>query len=365
MAYEFGSALKLSIFGTSHGPAVGMLMHGLPADFQLDMARLQRFLRRRAPGTSPLTTQRKEADRPIFLSGIDAEGRTLGTAVCAIIQNTNARSSDYDMLRDVPRPSHADFTAYVKYGGKADLRGGGAFSGRMTAPLCIAGGIALQILQQAGIMVGAHLQQVGSVQDAAFDPVSLTEPQVTAAGEKAFPVLDDTAGAAMQQVIADAKGKGDSVGGAVECAVLGLSAGIGGPLLEGLESLLSPILFAIPGVRGVEFGDGFSAAGMYGSAYNDPFCIHNGAVRTVTNHSGGILGGISTGMPQILRIAFKPTPSIALPQRSVSLSRMEETTLHIQGRHDPCIALRAVPCVEAAVALALLEALLQKGTQLC
>lgn len=361
MAYEFGTVLRLSIFGTSHGPAVGMLMRGLPAGFQLDMTALQRFLNRRAPGSSPLTTQRKEPDRPIFLSGVDGNGRTLGTAVCAIIQNTNAHSSDYDALQDIPRPSHADFAAYMKYGGKADLRGGGAFSGRLTAPLCIAGGMALQLLQQTGITVGAHLQQVGSVRDTPFDSVSLTGQQLTAAGQKAFPVLDDAAGAAMQQVIMATREKGDSVGGTVECAAVSLPAGVGGPLFEGLESLLSPILFAIPGVRGLEFGHGFAAADMYGSAYNDPLCIENGAIRTETNHSGGILGGISTGMPLVLRVAFKPTPSIALPQRSVSLSRMEETTLHIQGRHDPCIALRAVPCVEAAVALALLEALLREG----
>jgi len=358
MSSEFGNRLRVSIFGQSHGSAVGVVIDGLPAGEAIDLEELQRFLERRAPGRNALSTPRRETDEPRFLSGLE-NGLTCGAPLCAVLENRDQHSSDYDALRDVPRPGHADYTAWVKWGGRADMRGGGHFSGRLTAPLCVAGGIAKQILARRGVFVGAHLASVGPEDDAAFPP----EPDAAlfaAMAAKPFPVLDDAAGERMRAVIADAAREGDSVGGVIECAAVGLPAGIGEPMFGGMESRLAAVLFGIPAVKGVEFGAGFSAARLRGSQNNDPFCLRDGQVRTSSNHAGGILGGITNGMPLTLRAAVKPTPSIAKPQQSVSLSRMEPAELTVTGRHDPCIAHRAVPVVEAAVAAVLLD-LLEEG----
>ena len=353
-----GERLRVSIFGQSHGPAVGVVVEGLPAGFAVDRAALQAFLDRRAPGRGDHTSARKETDIPRFLSGL-AEDTTCGAPLCVVLENGDAHSGDYDQFRDIPRPSHADYPALMKFGPAYDVRGGGQFSGRLTAPLCVAGGIALQILAQKGVRVGAHLAAVGGEMDAPFDPVNLVSADLDRVLFHPLPVLDGAAGDRMLARIRQAKEARDSLGGLVECAALGLPVGLGDALFGGLESRLSAALFAIPAVKGVEFGAGFAAAYMAGSAHNDPYILRDGQVVTRTNHAGGILGGMTTGMPVVFRAAFKPTPSIGLPQRSVRLSRMEETELVIRGRHDPCVAVRAVPAVEAAAALVLLDLMLQ------
>lgn len=359
MSSQFGHNLKVSIFGQSHSAAIGVVVDGLPAGLLLDLERIRRFMARRAPGKAPYATARKEADAPEIVSGLTEDGFTCGAPLCALIRNTDARSKDYSQLRDLPRPSHADYTAFVKYGGHHDIRGGGHFSGRLTAPLCFAGAAAMQLLEQQGVFVGAHISSVGSVQDAPFPPTALTQEQLLAPGRKEFPVVDDNAGQAMQRQIEEARQDRDSLGGVVECGVVGAPAGLGGPMFDGLENRLAAALFGIPALRGVEFGAGFAAAAMRGSRHNDPFSLdETGKVVSLTNNHGGILGGISSGMPILLRCAFKPTPSISQPQQTVSLSQKQNRSLTIEGRHDPCIIPRALPCVEAAVALVLLDFML-------
>ena len=349
MSSSIGENIRLIIFGESHGNAVGMALEGIPAGLKLDLEALQRFLDRRAPGRSDASTSRREADKPEFLSGVK-ESTVTGSPIAAIIRNTDTRSGDYASLKSVPRPGHADYTAQVKYFGHQDAAGGGHFSGRLTAPLCIAGGICLQLLAQEGIRVVSRIAAVGGVED---------EGELTAStAEKDFPTVSEERGKAMLAAIREAKAAGDSLGGIVECAVLGLPAGLGDPIFGGMENRIAALVFGIPAVKGVEFGAGFAAADMRGSEHNDPFTLEDGAVVTATNHAGGILGGITTGMPLIFRAAFKPTPSIAMAQQTLDLASGKETRLCISGRHDPCIALRAVPCVEAAAALAVADALL-------
>ena len=355
MASMYGNKIKISIFGQSHSPAIGVTIDGLPAGLPVDMDALNRFLARRAPGQNALSTSRREADAPEFLCGL-YEGVTCGAPLTAIIRNTNTRSGDYANLADCPRPGHADYPASVKWNGHQDPTGGGHFSGRLTAPLCIAGGIALQLLAQRGICVGAHVAQIEHVYDTPFDGVNVNADLVQKIRENTFPVVDDGVAPSLEAAILAAKGEADSVGGVVECAAIGVPTGVGDPMFDGLESRLAAMLFAVPAVKGVEFGAGFGCASMRGSACNDPYVIRDGAVRTTSNNNGGILGGIANGMPILIRAAFKPTSSIGIEQESVSLSRMEPQKLTVHGRHDPCIVLRAVPVVEAAVALALLDA---------
>lgn len=355
MSSTFGNELKITIFGQSHAPAIGVCMEGFPAGFTPDFDELNAFLARRAPGQGAYTTARREPDRPEFLAGL-VRGHTCGAPVTAIIRNTDTRSGDYAAFTDVPRPSHADYPAQVKWQGAQDSAGGGHFSGRLTAPLCIAGGLCLQYLHARGIEITAHIERIGAAQDRRFTP---TQPETLAKAK--LPVLDPDSAEAMLAQIAAAKAEGDSVGGCIECAVTGLPAGLGSPMFGGMENRLAQILFGIPAVKGVEFGSGFACAGMRGSEHNDPYFMQDGAVRTRTNHAGGILGGLTTAMPVIFRVAVKPTPSIARPQESVSLQRGEDAVLEIHGRHDPCIVPRAVPCVEAAAAIAILDALLEEN----
>ena len=353
MSSTFGENLKLSIFGQSHGAAIGMTLDGIPAGLPVNLEKLQAFLNRRAPGQNDWSTPRKEEDRPEFLGGI-LEGFTCGAPIAAVISNTNTRSGDYQNLKDCPRPGHADYTAQVKYGGYQDSAGGGHFSGRLTAPLCIAGGLCKQWLEASGIRIGAHISAIGGVSDAPFDPLS---PQLDGVSPQ-FPVLEEAAGAQMREAIAQAKAQGDSVGGRIQCAVTGLPAGLGEPMFGGVESRLAQILYGIPAVKGLWFGDGLHTGDFPGSGYNDGYALEKGRVVTTTNHNGGILGGITTGMPLVFEVACKPTPSITRPQQSVSLSRGECTSLTIQGRHDPCIVPRAVPVVEAAAAIAIFDMIL-------
>ena len=359
MSSIYGENLKLSIFGQSHGAAIGMTLDGIPAGLPIDDAELQNFLSRRAPGANEYATTQKESDRPEFLSGI-VDGFTCGAPITAIIRNSNTRSSDYDNLKDCPRPGHADYTAHVKYSGYQDVSGGGHFSGRLTAPLCIAGGLCKQWLANKGVRIGAHISAIAGITD---EPVFLdwTRPNLDSIRDD-FPVLNPVAGENMRQAIAEAKADGDSVGGLVECIVTGLPAGLGDPMFSGMESRIAKIVFGIPAVKGLDFGTGFMGAYLRGSQNNDAFTVNNGKISTVTNHSGGILGGITNGMPLIFQVAIKPTPSIAKLQQSVSLERMELQDLIVNGRHDPCIVPRAVPVIEAAAAIAVFDAMLVSNT---
>ena len=355
MSSTYGENIRLTIFGQSHSPAIGMTLEGLPAGETLDLDALNRFLQRRAPGQNAWSTARKEADAPEFVSGLRGS-TTCGTPLTALIRNTDTRSKDYSLLRHEPRPGHADYTAHVKFGGNQDYAGGGHFSGRMTAPLCIAGGICLQLLEREGITLISRIAQIGPIPDAG---------ELTAStAEKGFPVVDDRQGEEMRRVIAEAKAEGDSVGGVVECAVLGVPAGLGDPMFDGMENRIARIVFGIPAVKGLEFGAGFSLAALRGSESNDAFCLRGDRIETETNRCGGILGGITDGMPVQFRVAFKPTPSISREQRSVDLDTMTERPLVVEGRHDPCIVPRAVPVVEAAAAIAVYDALLQRRKEL-
>lgn len=356
MSSTYGENLKLSIFGQSHGAAIGMVLDGIPAGLPVDLEVLQQFLNRRAPGQNDYSTPRKEEDRPEFLSGI-LDGYTCGAPVSAMIRNKNTRSGDYANLKDCPRPGHADYTAQVKYRGYQDSAGGGHFSGRLTAPLCIAGGLCKQWLECRGIRVGAHIYGIHGVWDTPFDAMN---PQLEAVSGS-FPVLDTAAGQAMRTAISEAKARGDSVGGIVECAVTGLPAGLGEPMFGGVEGRIAQIVYGIPAVKGVSFGMGFANCLGYGSEYNDSFAMQDGKVITTTNHCSGILGGITNSMPIVFQTAFKPTPSISLEQSSVSLSKGENQPLVVHGRHDPCIVPRAVPVVEAAAAIAIFDLLLDNG----
>ncbi|MBE6968128.1 MAG: chorismate synthase [Ruminococcaceae bacterium] len=357
MSSSFGERFRFTIFGQSHGAAIGVTIEGLPAGQTIDLGRLQAFLARRAPGNSPTATQRKEADEIKILSGL-VNGRTCGAPLTAVIENTNTRSGDYSDLRDCPRPGHADYTAQMKFGGFQDVAGGGHFSGRLTAPLCIAGGICLQLLEQRGVFIAAHIESIASVRDRRFDPVGVSREELLRLQSGGFPVLNADVEKEMTQAILNVKQEGDSLGGVIECAAVGLPAGWGDPMFGGIENRIAQIVFGIPAIRGIEFGTGFAAAEMRGSEHNDAFVMDGEKVRTGTNHHGGVLGGITSGMPLIFRATVKPTPSIARAQQSVSLSAGTAKTLEVRGRHDPCIVPRAVPVIEAAAACALYDAFL-------
>lgn len=348
-----GQRLRLSIFGQSHSEAIGMTLDGLPAGIPVDLEKLQQFLNRRAPGRNDWSTPRKEEDKPEFLCGLK-DGFTCGAPLTAIIRNSNTRPKDYSQLKITPRPGHADYTAEVKYRGYQDYSGGGHFSGRLTAPLCIAGGILKQALKSRGVTVDARIRAIAGIVD--------NSPFVASVAEKEFPVVDDMIGAQMREAIAQARAEGDSVGGVIECVVRGLPAGIGDPMFDGLENQIARTVFAVPAVKGIEFGAGFEAAALRGSENNDAFCVRDGRIETITNHAGGILGGISNGMPVVFRVAIKPTPSIAKEQQSVNLNTMELSAVRIEGRHDPCIVPRAVPVIEAAAAIAITDLLLGESS---
>ena len=332
MSSQYGNKLRISIFGQSHSAAVGVSIDGLPAGIKLDLDALRAFSQRRRPGQNELSTTRAEDDELEILSGLVGDV-TCGAPLALIIRNTDVKSEDYEDIRDVPRPSHADYTAHIKHNGFNDVAGGGHFSGRLTAPLCAAGGICLQILSELDVKVEAKIVQIGGK--------SGTDEE-------------------MLREISAAKDKGDSVGGVIECTVAGLPPGLGDPMFDGIENRIAGVVFGIPGVKGIEFGSGFAGAALKGSENNDGFYMDGDVVKTRTNNCGGILGGITNGMPIVFRTAFKPTPSIALEQESISLSRGENAKLQVNGRHDPCIVPRAVPCIEAAAAIALYDAYLER-----
>jgi len=352
MSSTYGERIKLSIFGQSHGAAIGMVLDGIPAGLPVNLDALQTFLNRRAPGQNAYSTPRSEADRPQFLSGI-VDGYTCGAPISAIIANSNTRSGDYTQLKDCPRPGHADFAAQIKYRGYQDVAGGGHFSGRLTAPLCIAGGLCKQWLELKGIHIGAHISVIGGIAD---EPVYLdwVNPDLSLIRSD-FPVINADAGKKMRNAILAAQADSDSVGGIVECIITGVPAGIGEPMFGGMESKIAQIVYGIPAVKGIDFGSGFTGSYLRGSQNNDPYTVVDGRICCTTNQAGGILGGITTGMPIVFQTAFKPTPSIAKQQKTVRLSTMQPETLEIRGRHDPCIVPRAVPVVEAAAAIAIFD----------
>ena len=355
MSSSYGENIKLTIFGESHSAGIGMTLEGIPAGSKIDMDELGEFLSRRAPGRNSYSTARKEADLPEFLCGVK-DNVTVGTPITAVIRNTDTRSKDYSQLKVTPRPGHADYTAEIKYNGHQDFAGGGHFSGRLTAPLCIAGGIVKQLLEMEEIFIISRIASIRPVKDKGVLEASTAQ--------KDFPVVNDECGMEMKDYIEKKKAEGDSVGGIVECAVLGLPAGLGDPMFGGMENRIAQIVFGIPAVKGLEFGAGFASACMTGSENNDEFICENGSIITKTNNAGGILGGITNGMPLVFRTAIKPTPSISRPQMSVNLESFKEEELVIKGRHDPCIVPRAVPVIEAACALAVYDAWLGRKKEL-
>lgn len=346
--------LSLSVFGESHGPAIGAVIDNLPAGEELDFDKILEFMARRAPKKDGTSTMRNEADAPNIISGY-YNGKTTGEALCAVIKNNDQHSNDYKNISALARPGHADYTGFVKYNGSNDLRGGGHFSGRLTAPLVFAGAVCGQILEKRGIITGAHIYSIGKEKDIPFDPISLNAEHLNTVKKRYLPVMDDTADERMRNVINNARENMDSVGGIIECGAVGLECGIGEPIFDGLENRIAQLVFGIPAVKGIEFGAGFATASMFGSENNDEFYMDGDIVKTRTNNAGGILGGISNGMPLIFRAAIKPTPSISRPQNTVDFIKKENAVIEIKGRHDPCIVPRAVPCIEAALNITLMS----------
>ncbi|WP_300624300.1 chorismate synthase [uncultured Megasphaera sp.] len=354
MNNTFGRSAALTIFGESHGVSIGAVLDGLPAGEAIDWDAVRTEMARRAPGRNAMSTARSEADAFEVQSGF-FNGYTTGTPLCAVIRNGDHRSKDYDQLRHIMRPGHADYSGKIRYGGYNDFRGGGHFSGRLTAPLVFAGAVASQILKRRGVAVGAHILQIGLVRDASFHPLGEDEALFESLKQETLPVLDKTKQSEMEGEIMAAKGDLDSVGGVIECMITGLPAGLGNPFFDSVESALSHMMFSVPAVKGVEFGDGFALASMRGSGANDAFYYDGAAVKTKTNRNGGINGGITNGMPVLFRVGIKPTPSISRLQETIDTDTQENCTLEIKGRHDPCIVQRAVPVVEAAASWAILD----------
>lgn len=354
MSSVIGDKIKLSIFGESHGEAIGCVIDGLPAGIKIDMNAIYKDMQRRSPGKDKTATPRLEKDIPHILSGM-LDNVTTGAPLAMVIENTNTKSGDYSNLMTVPRPGHSDYPAYVKYGGNNDIRGGGHFSGRLTAPLVFAGSVAKQILSQMGVTIGAHIKQIGSVCDAVSDLNKTDKSLLDTLSSSTFSLIDETREQAMRDEIEKARLSLDSVGGIIECFAVGLPVGLGGNMFDTVEGKLASILFGVPAVKGVEFGIGFGFADKRASEVNDQYEIKNGRVATLSNNNGGVLGGMTDGAPLSVSVAIKPTPSIAKKQKSVNLLTMENAELEIHGRHDPCIVVRAVPVIECAVALGLLD----------
>lgn len=356
MSSIWGDNIKISIFGESHGAAIGVTIDKLPSGKKVDIDAIDNFMKKRRPGESSLTTARKEGDKAEIISGIH-NGYTTGSPLTAIIKNNDIRSSDYQSICNLARPSHADYAAFIKYNGFNDRHGGGHFSGRLTAPLVFAGAICLQILCEKGIDIAAHIKSIENIEDESFDEINITKQQLLGLAQKDFPVLDDQKADIMRQAVFQAHKDADSVGGIIECAVIGVPTGLGNPMFNGIENKISSIIFGIPAIKGIEFGKGFAVTKLRGSRANDEIYF-DGSVKTYTNNNGGITGGLANGMPIVFRVAIKPTPSIARTQRTIDMKSLKSSTLEIKGRHDPCIVLRCVPCIEAAAAIAILDLLM-------
>lgn len=354
MSSTYGNKIKISVFGESHGNGIGVVVDGFPAGIKIDFDKVLVQMARRAPGKDRTATPRKESDLPKILSGMLGDTLT-GAPLCAVIENTNTRSGDYGNILSCPRPGHSDYTAFVKYNASNDIRGGGHFSGRLTAPIVFAGAICRQILEKQGIKIAAHISSIGDVQDVPFNPVSIDNKLIDELNTSSFALIDKSTEEKMRAAVEDARMSLDSVGGTIECAVTGIDAGLGEPMFDGVEGVIAKAVFGIPAIKGIEFGKGFELAHMRGSKSNDAFEYKDGKVVTTTNNCGGILGGITNGMPVIFRAAVKPTPSISQKQRTVDLQKKENTVLEIHGRHDPCIVPRAVPVIEAVTAIAIIN----------
>lgn len=357
MGSTWGKNIILSIFGESHGTALGVNIDGLPPGIELDFNLIKREMERRSPGTRDISTKRREKDEIEILSGY-FNNRTTGTPLCAIIQNTDTRSKDYTLIKDIMRPSHGDYTGNIRYKGYNDYRGGGHFSGRITAPLVFAGAIARQILRREGVLIGSHILSIGDIKDKGFDYTNIKEEELLNLRDMNFPVFDDKNAQKMKDLILEVKKDKDSVGGIIETAIINLPSGIGSPFFDSIESTMARLLFSIPGVKAVEFGKGIDISKMKGSKANDEMYFEDEKIKTYTNNNGGILGGISNGMPIIFRTGFKPTPSIGKKQKTIDINRGKNMELEIEGRHDPCIVPRAVPVVESVAALAILDLML-------
>ena len=358
MSGIYGMNIKMAIYGESHGASIGLVIDGVQPGLQLDLEQIEKEMARRAPGKNQLSTQRKESDSFAIQSGF-FEGYTTGTPLCVVIKNSDQHSKDYSILKDKMRPGHADYAGFVRYQGFNDYRGGGHFSGRLTAPLVFMGAVAKQALAQAGILVGAHILQIADIKEENFNPLGIEDKKIVELAGKDFAVMDDTIGEKMQAKILEAKAELNSVGGVVEAMVTNVPAGLGAPYFDSVESRLSHALFSVPAVKGVEFGDGFGISAMTGAEANDQLHYADGKVVAETNHNGGITGGITNGMPVIFRVAIKPTPSISREQKTISLQEKCDTTLTIVGRHDPCIVQRAVPVIEAVTAWTMWDLLLE------
>ena len=354
MSGMWGNKLKVSIFGESHGAGIGITIDGLPSGFEINMDEVLKEMARRAPGKSRLSTTRKEADMPEILSGF-FEGKTTGTPLCAIIRNSDQHSKDYGKLKDLMRPGHADYPGFIKYKGFNDYRGGGHFSGRITAPLVFAGAVCKQILEAKGIKIGAHVKSIGKVNDKSFFDVDLTNELLDEIKVNELPLLDPKKEEEMRNTILEARKEQDSVGGTIECAVLGIEAGIGDPFFDSVESTLAHLMFSVPAVKGIEFGKGFSMSEHRGSECNDEYYYDGDKVKTYTNNNGGITGGITNGMPILFKVGIKPTPSISKKQKTIDINEHKDAELVIEGRHDPCIVQRAIPVIEAVTAIGIME----------
>ena len=354
MSSTYGDKIKISVFGESHGNGIGVVIDGLPAGVKIDMDKVLVQMARRAPGKDKTATPRLEKDFPKVLSGMLDDTLT-GAPLCAVIENTNTKSGDYSNLLACPRPGHSDYTAFVKYNASNDIRGGGHFSGRLTAPIVFAGAICRQILENRGIKISAHINNIGTAYDESFNPVCIDDELIEKLNNSSFAVIDDSVEEKMRAQVEEARLELDSIGGSIECAVTGIDAGFGEPMFDGVEGVIAKAVFGIPAIKGIEFGKGFELAQMRGSQANDAFRYKNGKVVTETNNCGGILGGITNGMPVIFRACVKPTPSISQKQNTVDLQKKENAELEIHGRHDPCIVPRAVPVIEAVTAIAIIN----------
>lgn len=353
MSSTWGTNIELSIFGESHGQAIGIVIGNLPAGIKLDMEEINKNMKRRAPGQNKMSTPRKETDEVHIMSGV-IDDITTGAPLCAMIYNSDQHSKDYSLLKECMRPGHSDYPAYIKYKGFNDVRGGGHFSGRLTAPIVFAGSVARQILKQKGIVIGAHIQSIKDIEDKRF-PIDMSEEAMDSLLTHQYPTLDQDVFCKMQEEIEKARMNQDSVGGKIECMVLNVPAGLGNPFFDSIESHLSPLLFSIPAVKSVSFGLGEDITKLYGHQSNDCYYFEDGQVKTHTNHNGGIIGGISNGMPIVLTVGIKPTPSISQTQKTINVKTKENIELNITGRHDPCIVPRAVVVVESMVALGILD----------
>ena len=357
MSSIIGNKIKISVFGESHGKSIGVVIDGLPSGKKINLDDIILQLLRRSPGLDDISSMRQEKDIPEIQSGL-FNNKTTGTPLCAIIKNEDILSQNYEKNKHLMRPGHADYTGHIHYKGFEDYRGGGHFSGRLTCPIVFAGSICRQILEQYEILIASHISSIGNIQDENFNPTHIANSLINKLSQEKFPVINKLIKDEMKEKILEVKNDNNSIGGTIECAITGVPAGIGEPIFDGIESKIASFIFGIPGVKGLEFGSGFQSSLMMGSENNDEFIFENNTIKTSTNNHGGILGGISSGMPILFKIAIKPTPSIPKPQNTINIKNNKQESLLIHGRHDPCIVPRVAPVVESISAIAILDLLL-------